>query len=152
MMLAEDCSDGIVKSFYLGRIESAVLTGERYTIPKDFDPDSFFRDTFGLFVGGGKPFRFRVRFSREASDEVRELNYHPRQKIETARGGEAILELPARSVKEARRFILPYGKEAVALSPEELVHDMRNELQAMADSYDRKARGARRKAKRSAHA
>ena len=36
--------------------------------------------------------------------------WHPQQKIETGGGGEAILELPAESLREARRFILAYGR------------------------------------------
>ena len=58
MMLAEDQSQ--IKNFYLGRIASARVTSERYAIPKDFDADAFFRNTFGIFVGKGP----RVPFPR----------------------------------------------------------------------------------------
>ena len=61
--------------------------------------------------------------------------WHPQQKIETGEGGEAILELPAESLREARRFILAYGKHATALSPPELVEDLRAELSAMTGLY-----------------
>jgi predicted DNA-binding transcriptional regulator YafY len=135
MVLADDQSQSQVKNFYLARIDSARSTGERYAIPKGFDPDEFFRNTFGLFVGKGRAFRFRVRFSPEVSDEVREMVWHPNQKIETGRGGEAILELPAESLREAKRFILSYGRHAEALSPPELVADLRAELSEMVRGY-----------------
>ena len=48
----------------VARVESATLTQLRYAIPKSFDANAFFRETFGLYVGGGRPFRFRVRFTR----------------------------------------------------------------------------------------
>ena len=99
------------------------------------DAEKFFRNTFGLFVGKGRAFRFRVRFAPEVSDEIREMVWHPQQKIETGSGGEAILELPAESLREARRFILAYGQHATALSPPELVEDLRTELSAMAQLY-----------------
>jgi len=151
MVLAEDRNAETVKSFYLGRIQSATPTGERYAIPRDFDPEVFFRDTFGLYVGGGRPFRFRIAFSPEISDEVRELKFHPRQKIETARGGQAILELPARSVAEARRFVLAYGKDAVVLEPPELVEDIQRELRALGRAYAGAKKGKdKRKTKREA--
>ncbi len=135
MVLADD--QGKIKNFYLARIESAQTTSERYAIPRDFDADGFFRNTFGIFVGGkGAPFRLRVRFSPEASGEVREMVWHPKQKIETGANGEAILELPAESLREARRFILAYGREAEALSPAELVEDLRAEVEAMARFYE----------------
>src|SRR6476646_11604416 len=121
MMLAEDQAAGVVKSFYLARVESPALTERRYAIPTSFDPDALLRDTFGLYVGGGKPFRFRVRFNRAIADEIREQQWHPDQKIEVSGDGDVVLELPARSIEEARRFVLAYGADAQALSPPELV-------------------------------
>jgi predicted DNA-binding transcriptional regulator YafY len=135
MVLAEDRTAGQVKLFYLARIEDAVLTAESYSIPRDFDADRFFRNTFGLFVGDAKPFRLRVRFSPEISGEVREMKFHPEQKIETTAAGEAVLEMPAQSVKEARRFVLGYGKDAVVLDPPELIADLRREIAALDRAY-----------------
>lgn len=145
MLLAEDADQGVVKSFYLARIESASTTSERYAIPKQFDVDGFFRDTFGLFVGGGSPFRFRVRFSREISDEVREISWHPKQTIVTASDGQAVLELPARSIREARRFVLTYGQEAIALAPAELVADLKAEVEAMVRLYQGQAKQSQKR-------
>ena len=135
MVLAEDAAQGQVKNFYLSRIESPRLTAERYAIPKSFDADAFFRNTFGLFVGKGGAFRFRVRFSPEVSGEIREMVWHPRQKIETEEDGSAVLELPAESVREARRFVLAYGRHATALAPPELVADLAEEARAMTALY-----------------
>ena len=135
MVLAEDQAQAQIKNFYLARIENAQPTGERYAIPKGFDAGEFFRNTFGLFVGKGRPFRFRVHFSPEVSDEVREMVWHPDQKIESGGQGEAILELPADSLREARRFILAYGRHATAVSPPELVEDLRKEAAAMCRLY-----------------
>ena len=88
MLLARDDSSEQVKSFYLARIEEASATNVRYAIPADFDVESFYRDTFGLFVGGGEPFRFRVRFAREVSDEIREIRWHAKlpQRLQHLRG------------------------------------------------------------------
>jgi proteasome accessory factor B len=147
ILLAEDRDAGIVKSFYLARIESAALTGDRYAIPRNFDANAFFRDTFGLFVGGGKPFRFRVRFSPEIADEIGEQQWHPGQKLEALSGGGVILELPARSIQEARRFVLTYGKDAEVLAPPELVEDIRRQAEEMTARYGRKAGGPKRGAK-----
>jgi proteasome accessory factor B len=149
MLLAREELGDQVKSFYLARIDTATPTRQRYAIPRDFDVEAFYRDTFGIFVGGGEPFRFRVRFSREVSDEIREIRWHPKQKLTTGPAGEAILELPARSIREARRFVLGYGRDALALAPQELVDDMKREVSALVGAYGggtrgRKAKGERR--------
>lgn len=147
MVLAEDQSAGQVKLFYLARIEDARRTEDAYTIPRDFDAEKFFRNTFGLFVGDAKPFRMRVRFSPEISDEVRELKFHPQQKIESTARGEAILEMPAQSIKEARRFVLAYGKDAVVLEPPELIADLGAEAAALARTYSGSVARPRRREK-----
>ncbi|HSP93109.1 MAG TPA: WYL domain-containing protein [Thermoanaerobaculia bacterium] len=143
MMLAEDQAAGVVKSFYLARIGSATLTDQRYAIPKTFDANAFFRDTFGLFVGGGRPFRLRVRFSREVADEIREQRWHPDQKIEDAAGGQVVLELPARSITEASRFVLAYGKDAVVLAPPELVENVKAQAAEITRLYSGRKPGIR---------
>jgi predicted DNA-binding transcriptional regulator YafY len=148
IMLAYDEAAGIVKTFYVARIEDAALTERRYAIPKGFDPNSYYRDTFGLFVGGGPSFRFRVRFSRELADEIRERQWHQDQKIEDAEDGGVVLELPVRSVEEARRFVLEYGSGATVLSPPDLVEDVRRQLEKMSRAYEgREAGGGKREGK-----
>jgi predicted DNA-binding transcriptional regulator YafY len=85
----------------------------------------------------------RLRRRVQAFEEIRELHWHPEQRITTTPDGEAILELPAQSIKEARRFVLAYGKDAVALEPPELVEDLRRETDAMAKAYPRQTREPR---------
>jgi proteasome accessory factor B len=135
MMLAEDRDAGQVKNFYLARIETAELTTQRYAIPRDFDAEAFFRNTFGLYVGDARPFRMRIRFGGDVADQIREMQFHREQKIETLPGGEVVLEMPAQSIKEARRFVLAYGKDATVLEPPELVEDLRAEVEALQDLY-----------------
>ena len=55
--------------------------------------------------------------------------------VETDSAGRAILELPAEALREARRFILAYGRHAEVLSPPELVEEMRAEASALAKTY-----------------
>jgi len=135
LAVAHDVAAGQVKTFYLARMDGARLTGDRYAIPKDFDVRRYFRHTFGLYVGGERPFRFRVRFAREVADDIREQRWHPQQAIEDLPDGGAILELPAVSIREARELVLRYGKSARVLSPPELVADLRDQADALFRSY-----------------
>lgn len=144
LAVADDAAAGQVKTFYLARMENARLTGQRYAIPRDFDAERYFRHTFGLFVGGQTPFRFRVRFAKEVADEVREQRWHPQQSIENLPGGDAILELPAVSIREASEFVLRYGKSARALEPPELVADLRGQAAALSRAYAEKPAPPRR--------
>ena len=78
---------------------------------------------------------FRVRFSREVSEEIREQQWHSDQKVEMSDRGEVTLELPARSIQEARRFVLTYGTDAQALSPPELLEDLAAQASGLSQTY-----------------
>ncbi len=123
-----------MKTFYLARIREAANTRERFAVPKEFDPARHFGDSIGIYVGDA-PFRFRVRIGREAAAWAAEVRWHPGQKLKTVAGGEVELELPAGSLWEARRFVLSFGKNAVALSPPRLVEDLKGEIGAMSAAY-----------------
>jgi predicted DNA-binding transcriptional regulator YafY len=134
LLAARDPDDFQVKTFYLARIREAANTRERFAVPKDFDPARHFGESIGIFVGD-EPFRFRVRIAREAAAWAAEVRWHPGQKLKTLAGGEVELELPAGSLWEARRFVLSFGRNAVALSPSRLVEDLKGEIGAMAAAY-----------------
>jgi predicted DNA-binding transcriptional regulator YafY len=84
---------------------------------------------------GDEPFRFRVRIAREAAAWAAEVRWHPGQKLKPLTGGEVEVELPAGSLWEARRFVLSFGRHAVAISPPRLVEDLKGEIGAMAAAY-----------------
>ncbi len=134
LLAARDPDDFQVKTFYLARIHEAANTRERFAVPKDFDPAKHFGESIGIYVGAA-PFRFRVRIAKEAAAWAAEVRWHPGQKLKALSGGEVELELPAGSLWEARRFVLSFGKNAVALSPTRLVEDLKGEIGAMAAAY-----------------
>ncbi len=141
LVAAQDHDDdpGVVKTFYVARIRNAEGTSEVFSIPRDFDLKRHFGETIGIFVGSA-PLHFRVRFTKAMAAWVAEVRWHPKQKLTTLPSGELELELPAGSLFEARRFVLSFGREAVALSPPELVTALRDETEEMAAAY----RGAAR--------
>jgi predicted DNA-binding transcriptional regulator YafY len=136
LVAAQDRDDdpGTVKTFYVARIRSAEASPELFSIPRDFDLKHHFGETIGIFVGS-EPFRFRVRFAKAMAAWVAEVRWHPKQKLTSLPNGELELELPAGSLFEARRFVLSFGREAVALAPPELVEALRTETGEMAAAY-----------------
>jgi predicted DNA-binding transcriptional regulator YafY len=134
LLAARDPEDDRVKTFYLNRIVEAKPTGRRFALPKGFDPDAYFGESLGIFAGG-TPFRFRVRFDKEIAPWVAEVRWHDKQKLRWLSGGTVELELPTESMWEARRFVLSFGRFARALSPAELVEEMKKETREMRRIY-----------------
>jgi predicted DNA-binding transcriptional regulator YafY len=105
-----------------------------FTPPKDFDAAKHFGDSIGLYVGG-KPFRFKVRVAKEIAPWITEVRWHPAQKLESLKNGDVVLDLPAGSLIEAKRFVLSLGRFGKALGPKELVDSMRAEIREMRKDY-----------------
>ena len=136
LVAARDRDDdpGTVKTFYVARMREAGVLAETFSIPRDFDLKRHFGETIGIFVGD-RPFRFRVRLSKAMAAWVAEVRWHPKQRLVTLPSGELELELPAGSLFEARRFVLSFGRDAVALAPPALVEALKGETEAMAAAY-----------------
>ena len=134
-LAARDPEDGKTKTFYLARIKDAKNTNFHFIPPKDFDAAKHFGDSgIGLYVGG-KPFRFKVRVSKEIAPWITEVRWHPAQKLEELKNGDVVLDLPAGSMTEAKRFVLSLGRFGKALGPKELVGEMRDEIGEMRKDY-----------------
>ena len=133
-LLARDPDDGKVKEFYLARIRGAKQTSTRFSPPKGFKPEEFFGESIGAY-GGKKPFRFKVRIDAAIAPWVAEVRWHDKQKAVRLPDGALELELPAATILEARRFILSFGKHALAVHPPELVADVKEHVTALAKEY-----------------
>ena len=133
-LCARDPEDGVTKTFYLSRILAAKNTNFHFTPPKDFDPKKHFGDSIGLYVGG-KPFRFKVRVAKEIAPWITEVRWHPAQKLEALKNGDVVLDLPAGSLIEAKRFVLSLGRFGKALGPKDLVTEIAEELRSMGAQY-----------------
>jgi WYL domain len=79
----------------------------------------------------GKPFRFKVRVAKEIAPWITEVRWHPAQKLEALKNDDFVLDLPAGSLIEAKRFVLSLGRFGKALGPKELVGEMKREIRAM---------------------
>jgi predicted DNA-binding transcriptional regulator YafY len=134
-LAARDPEDGVTKTFYIARITAARNTNFHFTPPKDFDAAKHFEDSgIGLYVGG-KPFRFKVRVSKEIAPWITEVRWHPAQKLETLKNGDVVLDLPAGSLTEAKRFVLSLGRFGKVMGPRELVEEIREEAREINKTY-----------------
>src|SRR5450756_1986192 len=104
--------------------------------PKDFDAAKHCGDSIGLYVGG-KPFRFKVRVAKEIAPWITEVRWHPAQKLEALKNGDVVLDLPAGSLIEAKRFVLSLGRFGKALGPKELVGEMAEEAEELGRMYSK---------------
>jgi predicted DNA-binding transcriptional regulator YafY len=113
--------------FSLSRIQHIVLTGDCFTLPRDFDyrgkDDTSY---FGVFAGGERR-RFAVAFYDESALWVRERLWAADQNIEEADDGVAIT-FTSTQFQKVLEWVLSRGCTAEPLEPGELVTEWRRHI------------------------
>ena len=102
----------------------------------DFDPEAFFANRFGRFVGApGAANEIVVRFSREAAPGVLERVWHPKQSITRQNDGSVVLRFPAPALYEVQRWVLQWGGDAEVVAPAELRAAVAGEARRLVACY-----------------
>ena len=70
-------------------------------------------------------------------ESTTEVRWHPAQKLEALKNGDVVLDLPAGSLIEAKRFVLSLGRFGKALGPRELAQGMAEEVSELGRIYRR---------------
>lgn len=70
---------GSVRTLKIERIRTARLLEEAYTIPADFDPRTYLKDAWGIWIGAGEPQTVALRFSPRVAKRVQETQWHHSQ-------------------------------------------------------------------------
>lgn len=120
--------------FALDRIRELQLTNTAFALPRHFDPDRFFNDTFQLYKGPAIH-RVRIWFSPEQARWIREKLWHPTQQIEENLDGSLVLSMHTSGLPQVKRWVLSYGSHAKALAPPELISNIVQELTAARPLY-----------------
>lgn len=123
-----------VRWFRVDRIKSLSLLNETFQVDPTFDSKDHFELVFQHEVGG-VPTQISIWFDAVTAPYIRERRWHPTQEIEEHSDGSLTLRFVARGLNEVKRWILFYGKGAIALSPPELVKLMRDETVGLSTHY-----------------
>lgn len=118
--------------FAINRIEKAEILSEN----KDnvnFDAESFFQDSFGIYAG--KSFQVRLLFKKGLVPYISERIWHPKQKSKVLEDGNLLLEMPATSISEIKKFVMSYGSGVVVLEPQELIEEIKKTIEEMKREY-----------------
>lgn len=126
-----------IRNYKVDRIESAEIGSDlRYAVPEDFSLEDWQKRAFGIFRGDGdQSWSIRIRFTRDAARYVQESWWHDTQKFIPIHGGAVEMQLELNGLSSVTKWILSFGRNAVALEPPELVECVRNELAQMLECY-----------------
>jgi predicted DNA-binding transcriptional regulator YafY len=130
-----------IRHWKLDRAEKAEVTQVRFNRPSDFDLEDHFKNSLGVYEGGGDVC-VTVWFSAEVARYVTESMWHLSQVLTAQKDGSLIAEFQLDGTREIKAWVLSFGRHAEVLGPEELRAEMGEELLQVVRRY-RGAPGAK---------
>ena len=116
--------DSPLKVYALDRILDIDIEFESFTLPADFDAESFFSSCFGIIVGDKTPQTIKLKVDAFQSNYLRSLPLHPSQK-ETERTEEySVFTYFLRPTFDFVQELLTLRETAEVLAPKELRAEM----------------------------
>ena len=110
-----------LRDFKFERILSVRILNESYTIPEDFQPHEYFRDSWGIWATGKEPVTVKLHFCASAAERVKENRWHVSDRVENLKDGSLIWTAEIAEPKEMIPWIRSWGDQVVVLEPAGLV-------------------------------
>ncbi len=129
-----DFNDRIVP-FKIERIKTAVLSGEEFEIPADFNEQVLLKHAWGIWVGDKEPVTVKLRFNKEATRRVKESIWHPLEKRDDTEDGGCIWSVEVAEPREMLPWVRGWGADCEVLEPENLRKLLMREAQELAELY-----------------
>lgn len=126
--------DGL-RVYGLDRIHQVNILGERFELPKDFDPECYFSHTVGVSGMECAPQQIRVRVENSQANYLRTLPLHHTQ-VEVEQNEEySIFEFNTFPSFEFQQHIRSLGTTAEVLAPETLRRKFAEEAKKLVEMY-----------------
>jgi predicted DNA-binding transcriptional regulator YafY len=116
--------------FRTNRIKTLEYTGKTFSRPSNFSLKEYMAKSWQAMRGyKGEETEVVVKFDPRIAPLIKEVDWHPTQRIEDLSDGSILYTVTVSGTKEISLWILSYGQEAEVLSPASL----RDELAAVAE-------------------
>ncbi|MCM1347995.1 MAG: WYL domain-containing protein [Firmicutes bacterium] len=127
--------ENVIKTYALDRMSHLSILGDVFEIPADFDPEAYFRDSFGIVFSHGKTHKVTLRVSPRQAKYFRALPLHHSQE-EMIHDQYSIFNYRVRLTPDFVQEILSHGPNVTVLAPAELRAMVINNLQQSIQNYE----------------
>ena len=126
-----------IRIFSLDRLKSLTLAESRFIYPKDFIPEDYFSDVFGIVAGtGGKVENIVIRTYAELPGYLRSLPMHHSQREIESNKDYTDFSLSLRPSFDFIQELLLHREQLEVLSPQTLRDEMTEIISKMKSYYD----------------
>ena len=124
-----------MRVYGLDRIKSLDLTDRNFRMPKDFDVDSYFATSFGIYIPDGPGQTITFRTSHTEARFLRDLPIHKSQKEIASDNDSVTFSIFVSPNKALIMEFCKYGGGLEVLGPESVRNQVAAELAKAADMY-----------------
>ncbi len=111
--------DNAIKTYALDRMSDVELSTDSFTIPSDFDAETYFADSFGIIFSQGEAKRVRLRTDPRQAKYFRALPLHSSQQ-EMVHDTYSVFSYQLKLTPDFVQELLSYGPKITVLDPPEL--------------------------------
>lgn len=131
-LVAKDLKDDTIKTFGLERILESEITKKKFSYPKDFNVDEFFKYSFGVISNEHeKPHDIILAFTPFQAKFIKTLPLHHSQEIILDTKQETQIKLRLHITADLVMEIFSYGNEVKVIQPKRLITEIKNVLKKM---------------------
>ncbi len=124
-----------IHRFGLDRIKNIVITDYKYDYPKDFSPEGFFYDYYGVFHDAS-PQIIQLKAYKEKPNYLRSLPLHHSQREIYSDNDYTIFEYKIAPTYDFIQEILSHGNQLEVISPESFRKQIKTIIQEMFSFYE----------------
>jgi predicted DNA-binding transcriptional regulator YafY len=125
-----------MRTYKVERMRSSTLTGDRYEIPPDFDPDAWLAHSWGIWSSETTEVtEVHLRFEASVAHRVRESIWHRSQRLDELPDGRVEMRLSVAGIVEIRPWVLSWGDAVEVLAPDSLRSVVANAVRNAAERY-----------------
>ncbi len=127
---------GELRTYALDRIRDLEPMADAAYRDSGFDAAEYFRYAIGIIAPRGVPPLIRIAVQKTQAQYLISQPWHESQNIEEENDQQVVFSFRVHPTYEFRTMLLGLGKDAIVLSPESLRKEIREELDAMRESYE----------------
>lgn len=124
-LMAKDYKDNKVKYFGLDRVEELTITGKKFNFPKNFNPENYGENSYGVIVDDSDVHKIVLSFTKFQGKYIKTLPLHHSQKIISDNAGELKIELKLQITHDIKMDLLSYGNQVKVLEPKSLADEIK---------------------------
>lgn len=136
-VIGRDSLKSGIRIFSFSRMENLRITERHFEIPESFNPKDYVDGTMGVWLSSRKKERVRLLFCAEIGTFAAEHVWHENQKLVRNDDGSVEVSFETTQLPEVKRWVLGQGSTVKVLEPDELIDEVKKEIEKMREMYEK---------------